>query len=87
MTSWAQRRSRQNEHPLYVAFNAFTRLRSWWSRFEWLLRPPRLGASCTSCGSGGVGKTSTARLIANPVAHKLKAAAIDELIARIRGAA
>jgi ATP phosphoribosyltransferase/ATP phosphoribosyltransferase regulatory subunit len=26
----------------------------------------------------------TARLIANPVAHKLKAAAIDELIARIR---
>ena len=30
---------------------------------------------------------STARLIANPVAHKLKAAAIDDLIARIRGAA
>jgi ATP phosphoribosyltransferase len=27
---------------------------------------------------------STARLIANPVAHKLKAAAIDELVARIR---
>jgi len=30
---------------------------------------------------------STARLIANPVAHKLKAAAIDELIARIRDTA
>jgi ATP phosphoribosyltransferase len=29
---------------------------------------------------------STARLIANPVAHKLKAAAIDELVARMRGA-
>jgi ATP phosphoribosyltransferase len=28
----------------------------------------------------------TARLIANPVAHKLKAAAIDELIARVRKA-
>jgi ATP phosphoribosyltransferase len=28
----------------------------------------------------------TARLIANPVAHKLKAAAIDELLARVRGA-
>jgi ATP phosphoribosyltransferase len=27
---------------------------------------------------------STARLIANPVAHKLKAAAIDELLARLR---
>jgi ATP phosphoribosyltransferase len=27
---------------------------------------------------------STARLIANPVAHKLKAAAIDELVARVR---
>ena len=30
---------------------------------------------------------STARLIANPVAHKLKAAAIDGVVARIRGAA
>ena len=30
---------------------------------------------------------ATARLIANPVAHKLKAAAIDELLARIRDAA
>ena len=30
---------------------------------------------------------STARLIANPVAHKLKAADIDELLARIRDAA
>ena len=30
---------------------------------------------------------STARLIANPVAHKLKAAAIDDVIARIRGTA
>ena len=29
---------------------------------------------------------STARLIANPVAHKLKAAAIDDVLARIRGA-
>ena len=29
---------------------------------------------------------STARLIANPVAHKLKAAAIDDVVARIRGA-
>jgi ATP phosphoribosyltransferase len=29
---------------------------------------------------------STARLIANPVAHKLKAAAIDELVARVREA-
>jgi ATP phosphoribosyltransferase len=29
---------------------------------------------------------STARLIANPVAHRLKAQAIDELVARIRGA-
>ena len=29
----------------------------------------------------------TARLIANPVAHKLKAAAIDALVERIRGAA
>jgi ATP phosphoribosyltransferase len=29
---------------------------------------------------------STARLIANPVAHKLKAAAIDALVERIRGA-
>jgi ATP phosphoribosyltransferase len=29
----------------------------------------------------------TARLIANPVAHKLKAAAIDELLARVRGLA
>jgi ATP phosphoribosyltransferase len=28
--------------------------------------------------------TSTARLIANPVAHKLKAAAIDELVGRLR---
>ena len=28
----------------------------------------------------------TARLIANPVAHKLKAAAIDDLVARLRGA-
>ncbi len=28
---------------------------------------------------------STARLIANPVAHKLKAAAIDEIMGRIRG--
>jgi ATP phosphoribosyltransferase len=28
----------------------------------------------------------SARLIANPVAHKLKAAAIDELIARVREA-
>jgi ATP phosphoribosyltransferase len=28
----------------------------------------------------------TARLIANPVAHKLKAAAIDELLTRVRGA-
>ena len=28
---------------------------------------------------------STARLIANPVAHKLKAAAIDRVVARIRG--
>ena len=28
--------------------------------------------------------TSTARLIANPVAHKLKAAAIDDLVARLR---
>ncbi len=27
---------------------------------------------------------STARLIANPVAHKLKAAAIDDVVARIR---
>ncbi len=27
----------------------------------------------------------TARLIANPVAHKLKAAAIDELLERLRG--
>jgi ATP phosphoribosyltransferase len=31
--------------------------------------------------------TCTARLIANPVAHKLKAAAIDDLVARLRGAA
>jgi ATP phosphoribosyltransferase len=31
--------------------------------------------------------TSTARLIANPVAHKLKSAAIDQLVARMRGAA
>jgi ATP phosphoribosyltransferase len=30
---------------------------------------------------------STARLIANPVAHKLKAAAIDDVVARIRGTA
>ena len=30
---------------------------------------------------------STARLIANPVAHKLKAAEIDELLGRIRNAA
>src|SRR5262245_23169346 len=30
--------------------------------------------------------TSTARLIANPVAHKLKAAAIDRLVERIRAA-
>jgi ATP phosphoribosyltransferase len=30
---------------------------------------------------------ATARLIANPVAHKLKAAAIDDLIVRIRGTA
>jgi ATP phosphoribosyltransferase len=29
---------------------------------------------------------STARLIANPVAHKLKAAAIDALVERIRAA-
>jgi ATP phosphoribosyltransferase len=29
--------------------------------------------------------TCTARLIANPVAHKLKAAAIDDLVARLRG--
>jgi ATP phosphoribosyltransferase len=29
---------------------------------------------------------STARLIANPVAHKLKAAAIDDLVARVREA-
>ncbi|HKH16013.1 MAG TPA: ATP phosphoribosyltransferase [Solirubrobacteraceae bacterium] len=29
---------------------------------------------------------STARLIANPVAHKLKAAAIDDLVARMRAA-
>jgi ATP phosphoribosyltransferase len=29
---------------------------------------------------------STARLIANPVAHKLKAAAIDDIVARLRGA-
>jgi ATP phosphoribosyltransferase len=28
---------------------------------------------------------ATARLIANPVAHKLKAAAIDELLGRVRG--
>jgi ATP phosphoribosyltransferase len=28
--------------------------------------------------------TCTARLIANPVAHKLKAAAIDDLLARLR---
>ena len=30
---------------------------------------------------------STARLIANPVAHKLKAAEIDDVVARIRGQA
>jgi ATP phosphoribosyltransferase len=30
--------------------------------------------------------TSTARLIANPVSHKLKAAAIDELVTRMRAA-
>jgi len=30
--------------------------------------------------------TSTARLIANPVAHKLKAAAIDDLVSRLRAA-
>jgi ATP phosphoribosyltransferase len=30
--------------------------------------------------------TSTARLIANPVAHKLKAAAVDRLMERVRGA-
>ena len=29
----------------------------------------------------------TARLIANPVAHKLKADAIDDLVARIRSSA
>ena len=29
---------------------------------------------------------ATARLIANPVSHKLKAAAIDEVLARVRGA-
>jgi ATP phosphoribosyltransferase len=29
--------------------------------------------------------TSTARLIANPVAHKLKAAEIDAIVARVRG--
>ena len=29
---------------------------------------------------------STARLIANPVAHKLKAAALDDLVARMREA-
>jgi len=29
---------------------------------------------------------STARLIANPVAHKLKAAALDDMLARVRGA-
>jgi ATP phosphoribosyltransferase len=28
--------------------------------------------------------SSTARLIANPVAHRLKARAIDDLVARIR---
>ena len=28
---------------------------------------------------------ATARLIANPVAHKLKAAAIDEVLERLRG--
>ena len=27
---------------------------------------------------------STARLIANPVAHKLKAAALDDVVARLR---
>jgi ATP phosphoribosyltransferase len=31
--------------------------------------------------------TCTARLIANPVAHKLKAQAIDDLLAKVRGAA
>jgi len=31
--------------------------------------------------------TCTARLIANPVAHKLKAAAIDDLLGRVRGLA
>jgi hypothetical protein len=31
--------------------------------------------------------TSTARLIANPVAHKLKSAAIDELTRRMRATA
>jgi ATP phosphoribosyltransferase len=30
--------------------------------------------------------TSTARLIANPVAHKLKATAIDEVVEGLRGA-
>ena len=30
--------------------------------------------------------TSTARLIANPVVHKLKAAALDDLVARMREA-
>jgi ATP phosphoribosyltransferase len=30
--------------------------------------------------------TSTARLIANPVAHKLKAAAIDDVLERLRAA-
>ena len=30
--------------------------------------------------------TCTARLVANPVAHKLKAAQIDDLVGRIRGA-
>ena len=30
---------------------------------------------------------STARLIANPVAHKLKAAEIDDVVARIRAGA
>ena len=29
---------------------------------------------------------STARLIANPVAHKLRAAAIDDVVARVRAA-
>jgi ATP phosphoribosyltransferase len=29
--------------------------------------------------------TATARLIANPVAHKLKAAAVDEVVERLRG--